>query len=88
MVYNELLMPFQADILDPPFMRPKVAETPSLGAAFAAGLSVDFWDNLVDQRANWQVDKIWDPQLDLETRGCLYSCIKVGSRRLSGPLID
>ena len=43
MVYNELLMQFQADILDVPVIRPKVAETTALGAAYAAGLAVGFW---------------------------------------------
>jgi len=72
MVYNELLMQFQADILGVPVVRPKVAETTSLGAAYAAGLAVGFWDNLEDLRANWQVDKSWDPKMDEETRERLY----------------
>ncbi len=72
MVYNELLMQFQADILGVPVVRPKVAETTSLGAAYAAGLAVGFWDNLEDLRQNWQVDKTWEPQMDEETRERLY----------------
>ncbi len=72
MVYNELLMQFQADILDVPVVRPKVAETTSLGAAYAAGLAVGFWNNLDDLRQNWQVDKTWEPQMDAETRERLY----------------
>ncbi|RMF26661.1 MAG: glycerol kinase [Chloroflexi bacterium] len=72
MVYNELLMQFQADILGVPVVRPKVAETTSLGAAYAAGLAVGFWDNLEDLRANWQVDKTWEPKMDEETREQLY----------------
>ncbi|GAI07233.1 unnamed protein product, partial [marine sediment metagenome] len=52
MVYNELLMQFQADILSMPVVRPRVAETTSLGAAYAAGLAVGFWDNLEDLRQN------------------------------------
>ncbi len=54
MVHNDLLMQFQADILGVPVVRPKVAETTALGAAYAAGLAVGFWDNLDDLRANWQ----------------------------------
>ncbi|HHH40755.1 MAG TPA: glycerol kinase [Chloroflexi bacterium] len=72
MVYNELLMQFQADILGVPVVRPKVAETTSLGAAYAAGLAVGFWDNLEDLRANWQVDKTWEPKMDEATREQLY----------------
>ena len=72
MVYNELLMQFQADILNVPVIRPVVAETTSLGAAYAAGLAVGFWENLDDLRQNWQVDKVWEPQMDEATRERLY----------------
>ena len=72
MVYNELLMQFQADILSMPVVRPRVAETTSLGAAYAAGLAVGFWDNLEDLRQNWGVDKIWEPKMDAKTRKKLY----------------
>jgi glycerol kinase len=72
MVYNELLMQFQADILDVPVVRPKVAETTALGAAYAAGLAVGFWNNLDDLRANWQIDKTWQPQMSVEQRQTLY----------------
>jgi glycerol kinase len=72
MVYNELLMQFQADILGVPVIRPVVAETTALGAAYAAGLAVGFWDNLDDLRQNWAVDKVWKPQMDPETRERLY----------------
>jgi len=68
MVYNELLMQFQADILNVPVVRPKVAETTSLGATYAAGLAVGFWDNLEDLRVNWQVDKRWEPKMDAALR--------------------
>ncbi|GIU98564.1 MAG: hypothetical protein KatS3mg014_0180 [Actinomycetota bacterium] len=59
MVYNELLMQFQADVLGVPVIRPKVAETTSLGAAYAAGLAVGFWKAVEDLRANWVKDKEW-----------------------------
>ena len=72
MVYNELLMQFQADILGVPVVRPMVAETTSLGAAYAAGLAVGFWGNLEDLRENWGVDKTWEPKMDAETRAKLY----------------
>jgi len=72
MVYNELLMQFQADILGVPVIRPVVAETTALGAAYAAGLAVGFWDNLDDLRQNWAVDKVWKPQMDPQTRERLY----------------
>jgi glycerol kinase len=72
MVYNELLMQFQADILGVPVVRPKVAETTSLGASYAAGLAVGFWDNLDDLRANWQVDHTWEPKMDADERARLY----------------
>jgi glycerol kinase len=76
MVANELLMQFQADILGVPVVRPKVAETTALGAAYAAGLAVGFWDNLNDLRANWQIEKSWSPQMDVEKRAALYAAWK------------
>jgi glycerol kinase len=72
MVANELLMQFQADILGVPVVRPQVPETTSLGAAYAAGLAVGFWQNLDDLRRNWQVDRTWQPQMDSETARRLY----------------
>jgi glycerol kinase len=76
MVRNELLMQFQADILGVQVVRPKVAETTALGAAYAAGLAVGFWNHVEDLRANWQVEKRWSPQMDRETQGMLYSSWK------------
>ena len=72
MVFNELLMQFQADVLDVPVIRPKVTETTALGAAYAAGLACGFWQNLDDLRDNWQVDKAWAPRMDEATRKELY----------------
>lgn len=78
MVYNELLMQFQADILGVPIVRPEVSETPSLGVAYAAGLATRFWDSggpdypFEDLYANWQADKTWYPGIDAETRAHLY----------------
>jgi glycerol kinase len=61
MVYNDTLMQFQADVLDVPVVRPKVAETTALGAAYAAGYAVGFWKSTDEMRENWGVDKTWDP---------------------------
>ncbi|MEZ4518118.1 MAG: glycerol kinase GlpK [Chloroflexota bacterium] len=61
MVYNDTLMQFQADVLGVPVIRPVVAETTALGAAYAAGLAVGFWKNEDDIRKNWAMDKTWEP---------------------------
>ncbi len=68
MVVNNELMQFQADILGVPVIRPVVAETTALGAAYAAGLAVGFWSDLDELRANWQEDARWEPQLDESER--------------------
>ena len=68
MVHNELLMQFQADVLGVPVIRPVVAETTSLGAAYAAGLAVGFWAAVEDLRANWAKDKEWRPKMDATER--------------------
>jgi glycerol kinase len=64
MVYNDLLMQFQADVLQVPVIRPKVAETTALGAAYAAGLAVGFWGSTDDLRENWGKDASWEPKMD------------------------
>jgi glycerol kinase len=64
MVYNDTLMQFQADVLGVPVIRPQVAETTALGAAYAAGLAVGFWKNEDDIRNNWAMDKTWEPDPD------------------------
>jgi glycerol kinase len=63
MVQNELLMQFQADVLGVPVIRPTVAETTSVGAAYAAGLAVGFWAEVEDLRKNWGKDKEWQPKM-------------------------
>ncbi|MEY2848882.1 MAG: glycerol kinase [Actinomycetota bacterium] len=68
MVANNELMQFQADILNVPVVRPVVAETTALGAAYAAGLAVGFWSDLDELRANWQEDARWTPNLDSDER--------------------
>jgi glycerol kinase len=72
MVNNELLMQFQCDILGVPVVRPKVAETTALGAAYAAGLSVGFWNDKEELRNNWIVDKRWNPHMDDDKREALF----------------
>jgi glycerol kinase len=72
MVFNETLMQFQADILGVPVIRPTVAETTSLGAAYAAGLAVGFWAKVDDLRANWGQDKAWQPKMGDTDRKNLY----------------
>jgi glycerol kinase len=73
MVYNDLLMQFQADVLGVPVIRPKVAETTALGAAYAAGLAVGFWNSTDDARANWGKDAEWTPTLDEGEREQRYA---------------
>ncbi len=72
MVYNELLMQFQSDVLNVPVIRPKVAETTALGAAYAAGLATGFWAAVEDLRANWAKDKEWHPKMDAAERDKEY----------------
>jgi glycerol kinase len=76
MVGNELLMQFQADILDVPVVRPKITETTALGAAYAAGLAVGYWRNRDDLVSNWAVDKRWKPQMAEDRRRVLYGSWK------------
>ena len=64
MTRNELLMQFQADLLDVDVVRPVIAETTALGAAFAAGLAVGFWENLDEIRALWVESRRWKPAMD------------------------
>ena len=70
---NNFLMQLQADILGVEVIRPKVAETTSLGAAYAAGLAVGFWNDLDNLTANWQIDCRWTPQVPDEARAAGYA---------------
>jgi glycerol kinase len=72
MVQNDLLMQFQADLLGVPVIRPVVAETTALGAAYAAGLATGFWAEVEDLRENWQEDKRWEPSMDSAKRDEYY----------------
>jgi len=76
MVGNNLLMQFQADILNIPVVRPAVQETTAQGAAYAAGLAVGFYRDLGDLRANWAVERSWEPRMDEKTRETLFKSWK------------
>ena len=73
MTSNSLLMQFQADILGVDVIKPKVAETTALGAAYAAGLAVGFWDDLDEIGALWAEDSRWEPKMADSERERLYS---------------
>ncbi len=73
MVVNELLMQFQADILDVPVVRPKVIETTALGAAYAAGLATGVWHGTDELVRNWAADKRWHPAMEAGERTRLYA---------------
>jgi glycerol kinase len=73
LVNNSLLMNIQADVLGVPIMRPKVTDTASAGAAYAAGLAVGFWDNPRDLQEAWQAGRTWLPHWDAGTRERMYS---------------
>jgi glycerol kinase len=64
MTVNELLMQLQADVLGVPVVRPRVAETTALGAAYAAGLATGVWASPEDVRANWREARRWQPRMD------------------------
>jgi glycerol kinase len=72
MVDDDLLMQFQADILDRNVVRPLIKETTALGSAYAAGLAVGFYKDVEELRANWGVEHIWKPQMESGTRERLY----------------
>jgi glycerol kinase len=81
MVVNDLLMQFQSDILNVPVVRPRVAETTALGAAYAAGLSVGFWSNFDELCQNWGIGREWTPNMPDETRTELYASWKKAVQR-------
>jgi glycerol kinase len=68
MVANDLLMQFQADVLGVPVVRPVIAETTALGAAYAAGLAVGFWNGLDELTENWREDRRWEPAMETGER--------------------
>jgi glycerol kinase len=84
MTANNLLMQFQADVLDIPVVRPVVAETTALGAAYAAGLAVGFWSDIDELRAHWSKAAEWEPRMDAETRDTDYRQWKKAVERTFG----
>jgi len=72
MIDDDLLMQFQADILDRPVVRPAIKETTALGAMYAAGIAVGYFCDLDDLRANWTVDKTWKPNMPADKRERMY----------------
>src|ERR1700723_3637380 len=72
MVENDLLMQFQADILNRPVVRPANNETTALGAAYAAGLAVNYFAGVEELRANWSADRTWEPKMEDSKREELY----------------
>ena len=70
---NNTLMQLQADMLGVPVVRPVVAETTALGAAYAAGLATGFWKDLDDLRQNWKMDRQWEPQWSADQRDAAYA---------------
>ena len=73
MVANDLLMRFQADILGVRVVRPAVAETTALGAAYAAGLAAGLWNRVEELRDKWRAERTWEPTMDGMTRDRLYA---------------
>ena len=91
MVENDLLMQFQADILNRPVVRPAVKETTALGAAYAAGLAVGFYADVEELKSYWSVDRTWQPSMDEAHRERLYGFWKKAVQpflRLAGGLMD
>jgi glycerol kinase len=84
MSVNELLMQFQADLLGVPVVRPKITETTALGAAYAAGLAVGFWQDTNALRANWIEDKRWTPAMNEIDRELRYATWKLAVQKSLG----
>jgi glycerol kinase len=72
MVVNDILMQFQADVLDVDVVRPKISETTVLGAAYAAGLAVGFWESLDELASHWEEDRTFVPTMDPAVRERRY----------------
>jgi glycerol kinase len=68
MVANDLMMQIQADLLNVPVIRPRVIETTALGAAYAAGMAVGYWQDTEQLKANWAEDKRWLPDMTAADR--------------------
>ena len=84
MVVNDLLMQFQADILDVPVVRPRVNETTALGAAYGAGLAEEFWEGTDVLRENWREERRWTPSMPPDARELRYRKWKMAVDRSLG----
>jgi glycerol kinase len=84
MAVNDLLMQFQADILGIPVTRPRILETTSLGAAYAAGMAMGFWRDFEDLRGNWRAERTWGPGMEEGVRERLYAGWKKAVERSLG----
>lgn len=84
MTVNELMMQFQSDMLNVPVTRPKMIETTALGAAYAAGMAVGYWENFDDLVKNWGVDKTWQPDMQEDKRSEYYHGWKKAIERSKG----
>uniref|UniRef100_UPI000AB783C6 FGGY-family carbohydrate kinase n=1 Tax=Thermococcus peptonophilus TaxID=53952 RepID=UPI000AB783C6 len=81
---NDFLMQFQADILNRRVIRPVVKETTALGAAYLAGLAVGYWDSVEEIAELWKAEKVFEPNMDEETRERLYRGWKEAVKRARG----
>ncbi len=81
MTVNETLMAFQADLVKVPVVRPSMIETTALGAAYAAGLAVGYWQDLADLTQNWGIDKTWQPNMETAKRDKLVKYWKKAVER-------
>ncbi len=84
MTVNEMLMQFQSDMLDVPVIRPKMIETTALGAAYAAGMAVGYWESFDDLVQNWGVDKTWKPDMEATLRKQYFNGWKKAIERSKG----
>jgi glycerol kinase len=84
MVQNELLMQFQADILDRTVVRPATREVTALGAAYAAALAVGYYGSTAELKENWEADRHWRPQMNASERETLYGRWKQAVQRSLG----
>ena len=81
---NNLLMQFQADILGVPVVRPQITETTALGAAYLAGLAVDFWGNSEEISKQWKIDQRFEPQMDVSKVNTLFEGWRQAIERAKG----
>ena len=65
---SDIIMQFEADIMDTAIVRPMIRETTALGAAYFAGLAVGFWEDEEDIKSHWTLDTVYRPQMDAALR--------------------